>query len=77
MFEKWSLGENIIFVVRVIIADASVCVLLVWYICVTVIQLNESDTVVLPLLSTAHKVLTGVLLQFLWINNPLLLYITE
>ncbi len=31
--------------------------------CVTVIQLNGSDLVGLPLLSTAHKVLTGILLQ--------------
>ncbi len=40
---------------------------------ITVIQWNGSDLVVLPLLpiSTAHKVLTGVLLQLFWMNNPL------
>ncbi len=36
------------------------------------IQLKGSDLVGLPLLSTTHKVLTGVLLQILRINNPLL-----
>ncbi len=45
----------------------------------TVVQLNGSDLVGILLLtiSTAHKVLTSILLQLFWMNNPLLLDITE
>ncbi len=40
-------------------------------------QLNGSDLVGLPLMSTAHKILTGILLRLPRISNPLLLGIIE